>query len=75
VGAKAKSKPWVEFSIQGLLLGICQFAKEGADVAIIYLNEHDDAKETKQLGEKQGRRAVAIQWQRSSQRLNKEVKN
>ncbi len=36
------------------------FAKEGADVAIMYLNEHDDAKETKQLVEEQGRRAVAI---------------
>jgi len=36
------------------------FAKEGADVAIMYLNEHDDAKETKQLVEKQGRRAVVI---------------
>lgn len=36
------------------------FAKEGADVAILYLNEHDDAKETKYLVEKQGRRAVTI---------------
>jgi NAD(P)-dependent dehydrogenase (short-subunit alcohol dehydrogenase family) len=36
------------------------FAKEGADVGIVYLNEHDDAKETKQLVEEQGRRAVAI---------------
>lgn len=36
------------------------FAKEGADVAIVYLNEHDDAKETKHLVEQQGRRAVAI---------------
>ncbi|MDZ8183768.1 MAG: SDR family oxidoreductase [Nostoc sp. ChiSLP02] len=36
------------------------FAKEGADVAILYLNEHDDAKETKHLVEKQGRRAVTI---------------
>ena len=36
------------------------FAKEGADVAILYLNEHDDAKETKRLVEEQGRRAVAI---------------
>ncbi|MBD2167411.1 SDR family oxidoreductase [Calothrix membranacea FACHB-236] len=36
------------------------FAKEGADVAIVYLNEHDDAKETKHLIEQQGRRAVAI---------------
>ncbi|QSJ20460.1 SDR family oxidoreductase [Nostoc sp. UHCC 0702] len=36
------------------------FAKEGADVAIVYLNEHEDAKETKHLVEKQGRRALAI---------------
>lgn len=36
------------------------FAKEGADVAIVYLNEHDDAKETKQFVESLGRRAVAI---------------
>ncbi len=36
------------------------FAKEGADLAILYLNEHDDAKETKRLVEEQGRRAVAI---------------
>ena len=36
------------------------FAKEGADVAIAYLNEHDDAKETKQLVEKHNCRAVAI---------------
>lgn len=36
------------------------FAKEGADVAIVYLNEHDDAKETKRLVEEQGRRAVTI---------------
>lgn len=36
------------------------FAKEGADVAIMYLNEHDDAKETKRLVEEQGRRALAI---------------
>ncbi len=36
------------------------FAKEGANVAIVYLKEHDDAKETKNLVEKQGRRALAI---------------
>ncbi|NJL62884.1 MAG: SDR family oxidoreductase [Methylacidiphilales bacterium] len=35
------------------------YAKEGADIAIIYLNEHEDAKETKNLVEKYGRRAVA----------------
>lgn len=36
------------------------FAKEGADIAIMYLNEHDDAKQTKQMVEEQGQRAVAI---------------
>jgi NAD(P)-dependent dehydrogenase (short-subunit alcohol dehydrogenase family) len=36
------------------------YAKEGADVAIVYLNEHDDAKQTKQLVEAEGRKAVAI---------------
>ena len=36
------------------------FAKEGADVAIGYLNEHDDAKETKKLVEEQGRKCVTI---------------
>jgi NAD(P)-dependent dehydrogenase (short-subunit alcohol dehydrogenase family) len=36
------------------------YAKEGADIAIIYLKEHEDAKETKNLVEKYGRRAIAI---------------
>jgi NAD(P)-dependent dehydrogenase (short-subunit alcohol dehydrogenase family) len=36
------------------------YAKEGANVAIVYLKEHDDAKETKNLVETQGRRALAI---------------
>jgi len=36
------------------------FAKEGADVAIVYLNEHEDAKETKQQVEQLGRRCLAI---------------
>ncbi|MEW5859711.1 MAG: SDR family oxidoreductase [Cyanobacteriota bacterium] len=36
------------------------FAKEGADVAIVYLNEHDDAKETKRLVEEQGRKCLTI---------------
>jgi NAD(P)-dependent dehydrogenase (short-subunit alcohol dehydrogenase family) len=36
------------------------FAKEGADSAIVYLNEHDDAKETKRLVEKQGCRCILI---------------
>jgi NAD(P)-dependent dehydrogenase (short-subunit alcohol dehydrogenase family) len=36
------------------------FAKEGADVAILYLNEHEDAKKTKQMVEEYGRRATTI---------------
>lgn len=36
------------------------FAKEGADVAIVYLNEHKDAQETQRLVEQEGRRCVAI---------------
>jgi NAD(P)-dependent dehydrogenase (short-subunit alcohol dehydrogenase family) len=36
------------------------FAKEGADVAIVYLDEHQDAEETKHKVEQQGRRCLAI---------------
>jgi len=34
------------------------FAREGADVAIVYLNEHEDAEETKRAIEKEGRKCV-----------------
>lgn len=37
------------------------FAKEGADVVIVYLNERDDALFTKQNIENYGRRCIAIQ--------------
>src|ERR1043166_7050768 len=36
------------------------FAKEGADVSIVYFNEHKDARETKRLVEAQGRKCVLI---------------
>ncbi len=36
------------------------FAKEGADIGIIYFNEHKDAQETKHLVEKEGRRCVLV---------------
>lgn len=36
------------------------FAKEGADVAIAYLNEHEDANDTKALVEKEGRKCILI---------------
>ncbi|MBT1702550.1 SDR family oxidoreductase [Chryseosolibacter indicus] len=36
------------------------FAKEGADIAIAYLNEHEDAEETKLLVEEKGRTCIII---------------
>ena len=36
------------------------YAKEGADIAIVYLNEHEDAEETKRMVEGEGRRCLMI---------------
>ncbi|MET0445360.1 MAG: SDR family oxidoreductase, partial [Pseudorhodoplanes sp.] len=36
------------------------YAREGADVAVAYLNEHEDAEETKRAVEKEGRRCIVI---------------
>jgi NAD(P)-dependent dehydrogenase (short-subunit alcohol dehydrogenase family) len=36
------------------------FAREGADIAILYLCEHDDAEFTKRIVEKEGRKAITI---------------
>lgn len=36
------------------------FAREGADVAIVYLNEHEDAEYTKQMVEKEGRKCILL---------------
>ena len=36
------------------------YAREGADIAIVYLCEHEDATKTKAIVEKEGRRAIAI---------------
>ena len=36
------------------------FAKEGADVAIVYLDEHEDAESTKALVEEEGRRCIRV---------------
>jgi NAD(P)-dependent dehydrogenase (short-subunit alcohol dehydrogenase family) len=36
------------------------YAREGADVAIVYLCEHDDAAKTRAIVEKAGRRAITI---------------
>lgn len=36
------------------------FAKEGADIAVVYLNEHDDAMDTKRLIEQEGQECILI---------------
>jgi NAD(P)-dependent dehydrogenase (short-subunit alcohol dehydrogenase family) len=36
------------------------FAKEGADVAVVYLDEHEDARETERMVEAEGRRCLLI---------------
>jgi NAD(P)-dependent dehydrogenase (short-subunit alcohol dehydrogenase family) len=36
------------------------FAREGADIAILYLCEHDDAARTKEIVEAEGRKAITI---------------
>src|SRR4051812_32208662 len=36
------------------------FAREGADIAIVYLDEHEDAEETKRMVEQEGRRCLTI---------------
>ncbi len=36
------------------------YAREGADLLIAYLNEHDDAREVKELVEREGRKAILL---------------
>lgn len=36
------------------------FAREGADVAVVYLDEHEDAAETKRLVEAEGRKCIVL---------------
>ena len=36
------------------------FAKEGADVTVVYLEEHKDAKKTEELVEQHGRKCLLI---------------
>jgi NAD(P)-dependent dehydrogenase (short-subunit alcohol dehydrogenase family) len=45
----------------GIGRAVCAlFAREGADVAIVYLCEHDDAEFTKGIVEQEGRKAITI---------------
>jgi len=43
----------------GRAVAVC-YAKERADVAIVYLNEHQDAEQTRQIVERYGRRCITI---------------
>lgn len=49
------------------------YAKEGADVAIVYLDEHEDALETQRLVEQRGRKCVPIAADVSSEKFCFEI--
>jgi NADP-dependent 3-hydroxy acid dehydrogenase YdfG len=49
------------------------YAREGADVAIVYLNEHEDAEETKRAVEAEGQRCILIPGDVSDSRFCKQA--
>jgi NAD(P)-dependent dehydrogenase (short-subunit alcohol dehydrogenase family) len=49
------------------------YAKEGADVAIAYLSEHEDARETQHMVEKQGRRCLLMAGDLGNEAFCREV--
>ena len=49
------------------------FAREGADIAISYLCEHDDAAKTKEVVESEGRRAITIAGDLGDKRFCEQV--
>ncbi|MDP4097872.1 SDR family oxidoreductase [Paenibacillus sp. P96] len=49
------------------------YAKEGADVAIVYLSEHSDAEETKRQVEQEGRKCVLIAGDIGDEQFAKKV--
>ena len=49
------------------------YAKEGADVAIVYLNEHEDAQETKRQVEQEGRRCLTLAGDIGDERFCQQV--
>jgi NAD(P)-dependent dehydrogenase (short-subunit alcohol dehydrogenase family) len=49
------------------------FAREGADVAIVYLDENQDAKDTQQMVEKEGRKCVLIKGDLRDEKFCKEA--
>lgn len=51
------------------------FAREGADVAIVYISEQKDAKETQKLVEKEGRKCLLIKGDLKSESFCKKAVN
>lgn len=49
------------------------FAKEGADIVIVYLNEHQDAKKVKQEVESLGRRCLLIAGDLSKEKFSEQI--
>lgn len=49
------------------------FAKEGADIVVVYLKEHSDAKETKRLVEEKGKACLLIAGDLGSEKFCKDV--
>lgn len=49
------------------------YAKEGADVVVVYLNEHEDAQETKRLVEEKGQRCLLIAGDIGNEKFCREV--
>ncbi|HTF81218.1 MAG TPA: SDR family oxidoreductase [Cytophagales bacterium] len=49
------------------------FAREGADISIVYLNEHTDAQQTKEMVEREGRKCILIPGDIGDQKFCKEA--
>ena len=49
------------------------FAKEGADVSVVYLDEHEDAEETRRLVAAEGRRCITIAGDVSDEQFCREA--
>lgn len=49
------------------------FAKEGADIAVAYLNEHEDAEETRAGVERHGRRCILLAGDISEEKVCREI--
>lgn len=49
------------------------FAKEGSDVVIVYLNEHQDAEETKKLVEAEGRKCLLLTGDIGDEAFSQEI--